>query len=133
MNNNIPHKLLPAFDNLKTNQYDVIVWRGGRGSAKSDSLSAIGIMESFVDDGVILCCREIQKSIADSLYASLKSYIEDNNLTNYFKIIQNEIVNLYTGARFIFAGLKSNITSIKSIKKLRVILTDEAENISQNS
>lgn len=133
MNLEVPSKLLTSFENLKTNKYDTIVWEGGRGGAKSEALVAIGLLESFIDDGVILCCREIQKSINDSLYSAIVSGIHKNNLTNDFKILQNEITNLVTGAKFIFAGLKSNITNIKSINKLRVVLTDEAENITQNS
>lgn len=133
MNLDIPHKLIPSFENLKTNRYDTVVWHGGRGSAKTNALIKIAILESFIDDGVILCCREIQKSIADSLYSAIVNFISDNKLDHLFKITLGEIVNLQTGSRFIFAGLKSNITSIKSIDKLRVILTDEAENISQQS
>ena len=133
MNLEVPSKLLPSFENLTSNKYDTIVWEGGRGGAKSEALVAIGLLESFIDDGVILCCREIQKSINDSLYSAIVSGIHKNNLTNHFKILQNEITNLVTGAKFIFAGLKSNITNIKSINKLRVVLTDEAENITQNS
>ena len=133
MNLDIPHKLIPSFKNLKTNRYDTVVWHGGRGSAKTNALIKIAILESFIDDGVILCCREIQKSIADSLYSAIVNFISDNKLEHLFKITLGEIVNLQTNARFIFAGLKSNITSIKSIDKLRVILTDEAENISQQS
>ena len=68
MNLEVPSKLLTSFENLKTNKYDTIVWEGGRGGAKSEALVAIGLLESFIDDGVILCCREIQKSINDSLY-----------------------------------------------------------------
>ena len=49
------------------------MWYGGRGSAKTNALIKIGILESFIDDGVILCCREIQKSIADSLYSAIVS------------------------------------------------------------
>jgi phage terminase large subunit len=133
MNLDIPQKLIPSFENLKTNRYDTIVWHGGRGSAKTNTLIKIAILESFIDDGVILCCREIQKSIADSLYSAIVNFISDNKLDHLFKITLGEIVNLQTGSRFIFAGLKSNITSIKSIDNLRVILTDEAENISQQS
>lgn len=133
MNLEVPSKLLPAFENLSTYQYDSIVWKGGRGGAKSEALVAIGILESYVDDGVILCCREIQKSLEDSLYSAIISGIKDRGLDHQFKILNNEITNLVTGARFIFAGLKSNITSIKSINKLRVVLVDEAENVSQHS
>ena len=56
-----PAKLHESFVNLTTNNYDVIVWEGGRGGAKSQTLACIGVAESFIDDGVILCCREIQK------------------------------------------------------------------------
>jgi len=133
INFSYPEKLHPSFVNLTTNQYDVIVWEGGRGGAKSEALACIGIAESFIDDGVILCCREIQKSISDSLYATIVSTITKYKLDKYFKILNNEITNLCTGSRFIFAGLKSNITSIKSINKLRCVLTDEAENITDNS
>lgn len=133
VNFDYPTKLHPSFVNLQTNQYDTIIWEGGRGGAKSEALACIAITESFIDDGVILCCREIQKSIADSLYATIVSAISKYKLDLYFKILNNEITNLITGSRFIFAGLKSNITSIKSINKLRVVLTDEAENISEQS
>lgn len=129
----VPNKLLPSFNNLSQAIYDIVVWYGGRGSAKSQSLAAIGILESYIDDGVILCCREIQKSISDSVYSMLVSYIEDKGLDKDFKILNTSITNLKTGAEFIFAGLKSNITNIKSINKLRVVLVDEAENVSQNS
>ena len=129
----IPFKLAPAFENLNSCMYDAIVWEGGRGGAKSEALAHIGIMESYVDDGVILCCREIQKSIDDSIYSMLVAKIDQLGLNEQFKILNNEITNLVTGARFIFAGLKSNVTSIKSITKLRVVLIDEAENVSQNS
>ena len=130
---NAPKKLIPAFNNLKTNAFDIVVMEGGRGGAKSEALAALGILESFIDDGVILCCREIQRSISDSLYASLISAIYKYQYESYFKILNNEITNLLTGARFIFVGLKSNITSIKSINKLRVVLVDEAENVTDNS
>ena len=129
----VPNKLLPAFNNLSQAIYDIIVWKGGRGAAKSQALAAIGILESYIDDGVILCCREIQKSVSDSIYSMLVSYIEDKGLSKDFKILNTSITNIRTGAEFIFAGLKSNITSIKSINKLRVVLVDEAENVTQNS
>jgi phage terminase large subunit len=128
-----PQKLEPSFFNTSSNRYDTIVWHGGRGSAKSEALVLLGVVESFVDDGVILCAREIQKSISDSLYASIVAKITELNLQDKFNINQSEIINLDTGAKFIFYGLKTNVNSLKSIKNLRVILVDEAENVSQNS
>jgi hypothetical protein len=37
-----PNKLHPSFVNLQTNQYDTIIWEGGRGGAKSEALAALG-------------------------------------------------------------------------------------------
>ena len=129
----IPFKLEPVFDNLSSNQYDTIALYGGRGGAKSEALALAGVMESYIDDGVILCAREILKSIKQSLHASVKAKIFEMGLEADFYITDNEIRNTRTGSLFMFAGLKSNIESIKSIKNLRVVLVDEAENVSQNS
>lgn len=128
-----PEILTPVFHNLTDNSHDAIVMYGGRGGAKSGALVALGVLESYIDDGVILCCREIQKSINDSIYGALVSFIDDKGLSDDFEILKTEITNKRTGARFIFAGLKHNITNIKSINKLRVVLVDEAENVSQES
>ena len=100
-----PTKIIPAFNNLKTNAFDIVVMEGGRGGAKSEALAALGILESFIDDGVILCCREIQRSISDSLYASLISAIYKYQYESYFKILNNDLTNLLTRARLIFVGL----------------------------
>ena len=80
MNLDIPHKLT-IIENLKTNRYDTIVWWHGGGAAKTNALIKIAILESFIDDGVILCCREIQKSIADSLYSAIVNFISITRLT----------------------------------------------------
>ena len=61
------------------------LWYGGRGSAKTNALIKIAILESFIDDGVILCCREIQKSIADSLYSAIVNFISDNKIDHLLK------------------------------------------------
>jgi phage terminase large subunit len=129
----VPEKIIPVIDNLSSNRYDRIVLYGGRGGAKSDSVAKIAIMESFIDNGVILCGREIQKTVKDSLHSSIVAEIENLGLSAFFEVTNTEIRNIKTGASFIFAGFKSNITNIKSIKNLRVVVAEEAENISQDS
>ena len=76
------------------------MWYGGR-EAQNKRTDKIAILESFIDDGVILCCREIQKSIADSLYSAIVNFISDNKIDHLFKITLGEIVNLQTNSRFI--------------------------------
>ena len=129
----MPEKLLPVVDNIHSNQYSEVAMYGGRGSGKSQALAFFGISESYIDNGTILCAREIQKSIQDSIYSSLVSTIEDLGLADDFAITKTSITNLTTGAQFMFTGLKTNITTVKSINRLRVALVDEAENVSEFS
>ena len=129
----MPAKLVPVAQNVLSEIYSKVILYGGRGSGKSQALAVYGIMESYKNDGVILCAREIQKSINDSIYASIVSCIESMGVLGDFYITKTTITNLQTGAVFLFSGLKTNITAIKSINKLRVALVDEAENVSENS
>ena len=100
-----PEILTPVFDNLSQSIYDAIVMYGGRGGAKSEALTALGIMESYIDDGVILCCREIQKSISDSIYGSLVSFIYDKNLIDDFQNIKQYTKKLTKSEKKIYSKL----------------------------
>ena len=54
-----PAKLHESFvKSTKTNT--TRLWEGGRGGAKSQTLWIALVIESFIDDGVILCCREFK-------------------------------------------------------------------------
>ena len=59
---------------------------GGRGGGKSESIARLLIAKSFYIDGIILCAREVQKSIAHSTYPLLISIIKELDLEKYFII-----------------------------------------------
>ena len=74
---------IPAsFEFLKEPARYKVAW-GGRGSAKSWSFATMLILKAISENHRILCGREIQNSIKDSV----KKVIEDNlNIDNVFNI-----------------------------------------------
>ncbi len=126
----IPQKILQAIQKTKRN----IVLYGGRGSAKSQSVARILLAESYQNKIRILCCREVQNSIADSVHSLLKDVINEcNEYQKFFKITDKEIIG-NNGSQFIFKGLKKETAgSIKSIEGVNVCWIEEAQYISRFS
>lgn len=72
-------------------------------------------------------------SISISVFPEFVDKINILGLTHMFKITQDEIINIETGSRIIFKGIKtgSNIqtASLKSIANLNIVCIDEAEEL----
>lgn len=79
-----------------------------------------------------LCAREIQKSIKDSIHRLLSDRIRANKLERFYTIYNDKIVGI-NGSEFFFAGLKHNVTQIKSFEGIDRVIVEEAENVSNNS
>lgn len=125
----IPEKLLPIF----TTDKRFIVLHGGRDSSKSHSIARFLIVKALEKKRLILCCREIQKSIATSSYALLVNIIREYGFDQYFDIVESEIRCTKTGSKFIFQGLRSNIESIKSTEGIDIAFVEEASTVSHES
>lgn len=105
---------------------------GGRGSAKSESVARYLLICAMQRKERILCTREYQVSISDSVHRVLKDIIEQYELP-YFEITNNSIRNKSTGSEFIFKGLKHNINEIKSMQGITKVWIEEAQSISKQS
>jgi phage terminase large subunit len=110
---------------------------GGRGSAKSHSFASGLILKAVESPKRILCAREIQRSID----ASVKQLLEDKipqlgfgptNGDGFFESIKTEIRGR-NGTTFKFAGLRTNVDSIKSMEGIDIAYVNEARTVSQNS
>ena len=109
------------------------VARGGRGSAKSWSFARALLTLSTAKTLRILCTREIQKSIKDSVHKLLSDQIQLIGLGSKFTVLETEIRNA-TGTLFIFAGLADHtIESIKSYEGVDIVWCEEAHVISKRS
>lgn len=107
---------------------------GGRGGAKTESIGRALISLSLNQKLRILCAREIQNSIAESVHATLKAIIEAHGLASQFRILENKIICRATGSEFIFHGLHGHtVESIKSMAKLDIVWVEEAHTVSKHS
>lgn len=108
------------------------VAHGGRGSAKSWSfcraLAILGARRPLF----ILCAREIQKSIKESVHKLLSDQIDALGLASFYTIKETEIEGI-NGTKFVFAGIRNNIAAIKSMEAIDIAAVFEATFISQNS
>ena len=106
---------------------------GGRGSGKSYFLAELAVEVSRRIGTVILCAREFQGSLDDSVYQLLIETIERLDYTDEFDILKSTITHKGTGAKFVFYGIKNNVTKIKSIQGVGVCWVEEAEAVTKNS
>jgi phage terminase large subunit len=105
---------------------------GGRGSAKSHSFATALVNMGAQKPLRILCGREIQKSIKDSVKRLIDDKIRLLGLSWFYESTETEVRGK-NGTLFIFAGLKMNIESIKSMEGIDIFWGEEASYISQQS
>lgn len=120
----IPEKLACLF---KPKRYKVLY--GGRGGAKSMSIARALLIQGAEKQHKILCAREIQKSIQDSVHSLLKEQINELGLENFYEVQKSTIIGK-NGTEFLFAGLRSNIANIKSIPNISRAWIEEAQSAS---
>ena len=122
-------KYKPLFDN-KT-RYNVI--SGGRGSGKSFSVALYLLLLTFEENRTILFSRYTMTSIAISIFPEFRDKIDMLNLRDIFNITKSEIINMQTGSKIIFRGIKTGSSvqtaNLKSIANVDTLVIDEAEEI----
>lgn len=106
---------------------------GGRGSGKSYFFAELGVEVARRIKTVILCVREFQGSIADSVHKLLVETISRLGYDDEFDIQKQTIIHKGTGATFIFMGIRNNPTKVKSVQGVGVCWVEEAENVTADS
>jgi phage terminase large subunit len=106
---------------------------GGRGSAKSHTFAAALLIKAYERELRVLCCREIQNSIRDSVKRLLDDKIDGNDeLKAHFTSTDTEIRGA-NDSLFIFGGLRTNAQSIKSLEGVDIAWVEEANTVSKAS
>lgn len=109
------------------------VYFGGRGAAKSESYGRALLAQGMSQKEGILCARELQVSIADSVHSLLEQTINENpGFKAFYEVKQKEILGK-NGTFFIFKGLKHNINEIKSTHGITKCWVEEAQAVSDKS
>ena len=87
---------------------------GGRGASKSWGFARALLILASQSKLRILCTREIQRSIKDSVHKLLGDQIELMGLGAHYEVLENTIRGL-NGSEITFAGLAAHtVESIKS-------------------
>lgn len=123
----------PEFKELFNPRWRNILYYGGRGSTKSHSVARALILRARASKVRILCTRELQNSIDDSVMQLLKDIIDMYGFDD-FVCTKTEIINKVTGSNFIFKGLRKQSTqSVKSLEGIDIAWVEEAQSITEDS
>lgn len=81
---------------------------------------------------LILCAREIQNSIKQSVHRLLKAQIPMIGLSKFYDVTDGAITGA-NGTEFFFEGLLRNVDKIKSFEDIDICWVEEAHNVSAES
>ena len=124
----IPRAFIKVFS--KPSRYKVLY--GGRGSGKSFSCARVLLGMGFNKPMRILCAREIQRSISDSVHKLLCGQIEEMELGGFYSVTRDTIRG-ENGTEIIFKGLRTNTQEIKSTEGVDICWVEEAQAVSAES
>jgi phage terminase large subunit len=106
---------------------------GGRGSGKSYSVNTFLLLLTYQPNEIILFTRYTLTSASISIIPEFIDKIKTAGLERDFKITKDEIINLTTGSKIIFKGIKTSsgtqTASLKSISGVSCFVLDEAEEL----
>lgn len=122
-----PEKLACLF---QKSRYKVLF--GGRGGAKSWGIARALLILAAQKPLRILCAREFQTSIRDSVHKLLCDQIESLGLLGFYTITQTSIRG-QNGSEFSFVGLRNNVANIKSYEGVDICWCEEAQTVSRMS
>jgi phage terminase large subunit len=122
-----PEKLQQLFE---PSRYKILY--GGRAGTKSWGIARALLIQGTQRKLRILCAREIQKSIEQSVHQLLVDQIIALGLTGFYSWTKTQIYGA-NGTSFTFAGLWKNVDNIKSLEGVDIVWVEEATTVSKAS
>lgn len=108
-----------------------VAW-GGRGSAKSWGFARALLILGAQKPLRILCVRELQASIADSVHKLLSDQIDLLGLSHAYVVEKAQIYGT-NGTTFSFEGIRHNVSKVKSYEGIDICWVEEAQSVTENS
>lgn len=130
---NLPPKLIPVF----SGEARFRCAYGGRGSAKTRTFALMTAVRGYMaaesgQSGVILCAREHLNSLDESSLEEVKQAIRSVPwLDAYYEIGEKFVRTKNKRVSYVFAGLRTNLDSIKSKARILIAWIDEGEQVSE--
>lgn len=106
---------------------------GGRGSAKTFSFAKVLAYYGAARKLRIVCGREIQLTITESVFFEVKNAIESCPYLTQEYEVGRSFIRSKIGTEFLFKGLRHNIPEIKGLGQIDYFWIDEAESVSEES
>lgn len=109
------------------------VARGGRGSGKSWGFARALLIRGASQPTRVLCTREVQKSIQQSVHQLLEDQVAELGLSSFYEVLTHEIRGK-NGSAFYFAGLSDQTAdTLKSFEGVDIVWCEEAHSITERS
>jgi phage terminase large subunit len=108
-------------------------WYGGRGAGRSWNFARALVAEAFTEQHLILCTREFQNTIADSVKRVIERQIAALHLEPWFRVTETNISCKLTGSEFIFKGLRRDIQGIRSLEGVTRCWVEEGQWVTGDS
>lgn len=118
MSSSLNVEFAPAFAGL-FKPYRYKNFYGGRGSGKSVHFAKALTVMAYSRPIRVLCAREVQNTIRDSVHKLITDQINSMGLHPWFRITENSIRSS-VGSEFIFKGLKYDPQGIKSTEGIDI-------------
>jgi phage terminase large subunit len=120
------------YDNLGSDSRYFII-TGGRGSSKSFSITTFLSLLTRESGHIILFTRYTLVSAHVSIIPEFIEKIELLGMANDFAVTKDEILNIKTGSKIIFKGIKTSsgtqTANLKSLQGVTTFVLDEAEEL----
>uniref|UniRef100_A0A6M3JYZ8 Putative terminase n=1 Tax=viral metagenome TaxID=1070528 RepID=A0A6M3JYZ8_9ZZZZ len=126
----IPDKLNPII--TKINDYRYFLLEGGRGGGKSQAVGRFILYLAEKYNLRIVCGREIQNSISESVYSLLTDLITKYKL--YFEVMATKITSLKSNTVINFRGFREQgAFNIQGMEGVDIVWIDEAQAITKDT
>jgi phage terminase large subunit len=110
-----------------------LIIKGGRGSAKSHSVARMFVNIAKKYPIRLLCTRETQKSIEESVYQLLSDVISELGYEDFF-LQKKTSIDGENGSSFLFAGLRQqDVAKLKSTERILLCWCEESHVLSEKS
>lgn len=128
----VDHVAIPAVFAGLFEPHRYKVFHGGRGGGKSWAFADALISMTRQRRLRVLCARELQRSIRDSVHRLLADAIRRRDLLDEFTVTETSIRH-ENGSEFLFAGLRHNVAELKSFEGVDICWVEEGQKVSAES
>lgn len=129
---NIPPKMLPMVTEF--NNYKYFLADGGRGSSKTQSVARFLLYLGEQKKLRIVCGREQQNNIEESVFSVLRDLVNENNLNYDIRTSQGRerLIHNQSGTEIKFKGFREQgAVNVKGLEGVDILWIDECQAIQE--